>query len=313
MLKKKESKRNHILVTGSNRSGTTWVGEMLNLSNKKNYIYEPFSRNLKTIRATCPLKHHFHYVTRDEEKDFKAYLDCCLSWRGVSWKKEVLQMSGFRSSIGALLRNGQRYFRGMTRNGYIIKDPLALFSAAWLYKVYQCDVLVIVRHPAAYVNSIKRVGWRVDPKEYLSQHELMENYLMPLKNEICNFRQSDSNIVEEATLRWKIYHHVISLYKKKFPYWMFVRHEDLSVDPVNGFKRIYTEFKLPFSERVKNKILASTTGPKELELGKKTHVLKRDSKSMVKKWKIDLTDREVSHVYEHTRNIASEFYSKLDW
>jgi len=32
-----------VLVTGSNRSGTTWLGKMLSLSNQFLEVYEPFN------------------------------------------------------------------------------------------------------------------------------------------------------------------------------------------------------------------------------------------------------------------------------
>ena len=88
------SEKKHILVTGSNRSGTTWVGKMLCASNELNYIYEPFSDDYNTLKVDTPVKHHFHYVTNNESQYFKRYIDCCLSPMNISLikYKSILMM-----------------------------------------------------------------------------------------------------------------------------------------------------------------------------------------------------------------------------
>ena len=57
MIKRKKP----ILVTGSHRSGSTWVGKILNLSNETYYINEPF--NIETHNSPSnPFKYWFEYV-----------------------------------------------------------------------------------------------------------------------------------------------------------------------------------------------------------------------------------------------------------
>ena len=95
-------KNRHILVTGSNRSGTTWVGTMLSLPPKVNYIYEPFSYKLKGARlskADCPFFHYLHYVTPEEHDRAKKYINSRLSKRHISWRKD------FKESVDSLLKS----------------------------------------------------------------------------------------------------------------------------------------------------------------------------------------------------------------
>lgn len=51
------SNKKPILVTGSHRSGSTWVGRMLALSPSVGYIHEPF--NIRHRHGIC--KAHFEY------------------------------------------------------------------------------------------------------------------------------------------------------------------------------------------------------------------------------------------------------------
>lgn len=41
----------------------------------------------------------------------------------------------------------------------LIKDPLAYFSSKWFAKSYDMDVLILIRHPAAFAASLKQQGW----------------------------------------------------------------------------------------------------------------------------------------------------------
>lgn len=316
--------RKHILVTGSNRSGTTWVGEMLHASGETNYVYEPFGRRFFALKVDCPLQHHFHYVTEEESSSVREYIDCCLSPLNTSWCKGFKHRRTHRGFtrhglvrtvkdviLESMRTMGQLYRASNFKSRFIIKDPLALFSAPWLYQEYDCHVIVLIRHPAAYVDSIKRVSWRHDPSSYLKQPALMKKYLQRLEKEIVEFRQNDDNILEEATLRWKIYHEVIRIFRESFP-WVFVRHEDLSRDPVNAFRRLYEDCDLSFSERAKKAILKSTTGPSS-DLGTTCHVLRRDSKKSIRKWKTNLAHEDIEYIRVSTNGIAAEFYSNEDW
>ena len=116
-------------------------------------------------------------------------------------------------------------------------------------------MIIIIRHPAAYVNSIKRMNWRVNPRDYLKQPELIDNYLLDLKAEIEAFEQTDNNIIEEAALRWKIYHNVIKKYQKEYPDWYYIKHETISENPLSEFKKIFNEFNLEFDKSTKVKII----------------------------------------------------------
>ena len=180
-----------------------------------------------------------------------------------------------------------------------------------IHQHYTCDVLVIIRHPAAYVNSIKRMNWRVDPRDYLQQEELMDKYLSELRPEIESFQQKDDNIVEEAALRWKIYHHTINKFQNEYPEWYFVKHEMLSKNPIDEFKKIFNQFNLNFDKSVESKIIESTTTPAKTD--KDVHILKRDSKKHIKKWKTQLSSQEIERIMDITKDVSDIFYLKSDW
>src|SRR5438105_11589923 len=71
-----------ILVTGSHRSGTTWVGRVLAASpSGMGYIWEPF--NPRHRPGTFPVRfpHYFHYVTAENAAGCERALADTLAFR----------------------------------------------------------------------------------------------------------------------------------------------------------------------------------------------------------------------------------------
>lgn len=286
---------------------------MLALSGALNYIEEPFGYYYKNGKVAVPRKYHFHYVTANESDTFKKYIDCCLSPMNFSLKKAIKESLTPRNIAEASYRELKEIQQTLSpRKRAVIKDPRALFSAPWFYETYNCHVLVLIRHPAAYVSSIKRVGWRSDPYNLLQQNELITAYLSPLKREIATFVQTDSNIVEEAVLRWRIYHHVISIYQEIYP-WIFKRHEDLSLDAINEFRKLYASLGLSFTKRVSRAIRNHTIKGNPIDPGSKVHQIKRDSIGNIRRWQQTLSEDEMSFIYEHTYDLARKFYPDAAW
>jgi hypothetical protein len=110
-----------------------------------------------------------------------------------------------------------------------MKDPIALFSAPWLARTFNADVVVLIRHPAAVVSSLVRLDWIFYFPYLLEQPELMRDWLAPFAEEIRRFAASPQPLLEQGILLWRIMHHVIFRYQQEHPEWIFLRHEDLSM------------------------------------------------------------------------------------
>jgi len=55
----------------------------------------------------------------------------------------------------------------------LLKDPIAFFSAEWLARTYGADVVVLIRHPAGFAGSLKRMGSSFDFNDFLGQPDLL--------------------------------------------------------------------------------------------------------------------------------------------
>ncbi|MFQ6605990.1 MAG: sulfotransferase [Fidelibacterota bacterium] len=317
-----------ILVTGSHRSGTTWVGKVLSLAPGTILISEPFAPN-GILRHHKVFRLWFHHVESDDPALYYA-LDQILNGRysisQVMDFKNVLPATDFRNPQG--IHSGKfdyRYFparwqvyrdwlrlkiKGTKPVTPILKDPIAFFSAPWLYRKFQTRNIILIRHPAAFVGSLKRMNWSFNFANFLEQSSLMKQYLGPFERQM---READSHdIIRSGALLWNCIHHVIKSYQTEFPTWYFLRHETLSQSPIKEFQRLFHYLKLPFDENIHNYIVSSTTSDKTLDSGK-IHVLKRDSQANIKAWKTRLSPSEIRTIRQITEPLASTFYQNDDW
>ena len=90
--------------------------------------------------------------------------------------------------------------------------------------------------------------------------------------------------------------------------WIFIKHEQISADPLPEYKLLYNRLEIPFTEHVENRIAEfSAVKPADADS------LRRDSKTVIKNWQKRLTKNEIARVKEKTERVSSQFYSAEDW
>jgi hypothetical protein len=140
----------------------------------------------------------------------------------------------------------------------------------------------------------------------------MEEHLFPFRNEIEDFAKEDYEIVDQIALLWKLIHYMILKFQKTNSHWVFVRYEDLVLDPSEGFRKIFEQVKLPFSERTQAAIRAHSLRNPEQNTTV-PYAIKRNPHQVASKWKKSLTANEVYRVQKRVEPISSAFYSEQDW
>ena len=304
-----------ILVTGSHRSGTTWVGKILASSSELVYISELFRPT--SYRPEICKVHFYYWFTYITERNETQYYTPIKNLLNLQYNL----FEGFRNvhSIRNILHISKEYFkffysRYISHSRVLIKDPIAIFSAGWLAKRFNMDVVVLIRHPAAFVSSLKRLNWTFPFSHFLEQRWLMKDYLYPFETEIKEFANHEHNIIDQGILLWRIIYYMVNIYRDKYPNWIFKRHEDLSMNPVKEFEKLFARLSLEYTPKVRKiiKKYSSTSNPSEVPKGI-VHQLMRNSKANIKNWKHRLKQSEVTKIKEGTKDISSLFYSEKDW
>ena len=157
-----------ILVTGSHRSGSTWLGKMLSLTNRVEYVQEPFNKKFPP-KGVSPINYWFEYISGSTpgvlKKEFKNYI---VQFIRIPYNYYISGI--FKSIIKLEPRRGfhllKSFFNRM-RTRVLLKDPICVFSAEWVEKEFNSDVVIIIRHPAAFVASLKVKNWEHDFNEFL--------------------------------------------------------------------------------------------------------------------------------------------------
>lgn len=197
----------------------------------------------------------------------------------------------------------------------LLKDPVAFFSAEWLAERFGMEVVVLVRHPAAFVGSLRRLDWRYPFEHFLEQQDLMEGLLAPLADEIeAHVGHEQGDMIEHASLLWKIFYSVALTYQERHPDWLFVRHEDLSRDPLGAFRTLYDQLGIRWSDEAQKVIRAYSGRENPEEVGDEViHQIRRDSRANIWKWKERLTPAEIEQIRERVEPVSRHFYGESDW
>lgn len=302
-----------ILVTGSHRSGSTWLGQMIAASDDVGYIHEPFNidRGPGICRTRFP--YWFTYIRPGTDDaaaaDFRRLLDFRYNY--------LAQASSVRSrrDVRILVRDGGRFLRNRMRHARpLVKDPMALFSAEWIAETFDAQVVVVARHPAAFASSIKLDGWTHPFSHFQNQPELIEDYLSPFREEIAAFAREEHDILDQAALLWRLVHHTVAEYRDRHPEWLIVRHEDLSRDPIDGFRMLFQALDLSYTEEVQETILRSTSKSNPVDRDANGRLfLARDSRANVDNWRRRLTPEEVERVRTRVADVSPLFYDGDEW
>lgn len=284
--------RKPILVTGAHRSGTTWVGQMLSLHHHIGYIHEIFNLSGGLLKDEKVFNYWFQYINEDYSGRYAKYVE------------DVLKFKYCKESYAHKLK-----CRLLKRP--LLKDPIAAFSSNWLADRFNMDVVVVIRHPAAFVASLKRLNWRFDFSNFIVQEKLMSDHLHEFEGKI---KKSNMDIIEMGALLWLCIYHVLCKYLQDNPRWILKRHEDLSREPEVEFADIYKRLSIPFNDKISRTIRDySCSGNPTSAPKNEVHYLMRNSKNNIKHWHNALSETEIETIRKIVSELSDKYYGIADW
>jgi len=301
-----------ILVTGAHRSGTTWVGKMIAYSPQVGYIHEPF--NLTTRPGICGTRftRQFTYVTDDNARPYESQLAKTFAFQ-YNLLGELATVRSPRSLL-RMLRDS-REFRAYRRAGVrpLVKDPLALFSAEWLVREFDMQVVVLIRHPAAFASSVKRFGWTHPFEHFTQQSLIMRDHLAPFEAEVRDYAANEHDAIDHSILLWRLIYNTVHEYQQRHPEWFFVKHEDLSIQPMDGYTKIFSDLGIDLTDDIRTTIeeYSGTANPGEAPAD--VGAFKIDSAANVSAWKQRLSPDEIFRIREGKADVWRYFYEDGEW
>lgn len=297
---------NRILVTGTHRSGTTWVGNMLSCDEKAVYIQEPFNIDYHSEGFELPINYWFtHYPDIEDQAGFHRAFSKLLALHPKRSSKEK-PLNAPLSFIRDLKRSAKATLKRSRTKTVLVKDPIALLSAEELASTYQMKVVCMIRHPLPFCSSIKKWNWAFPFDHFTQQPLLMSRYFENYREEIHSAIQSEQDLVNQGILLWNLFHEVIKSYQDHHPDWVFLRHEDVTENPVESFSAAYQKLGLEFTQDAKDAVIASTRSS-EGET-KDVSYKARDKEAVINTWKDRLTEEEAHRIEQGTAVLREHFY-----
>ena len=192
-----------------------------------------------------------------------------------------------------------------------MKDPIALLSAEWLAQRFDMEVVVLIRHPAAFASSLKRLGWKHSFATFLDDGRVPE-VIQHYEDEIRAQAREPGDLLAQAALLWRLLYNAVSSYRECHEDWVFLRHEDVSLEPGASFERLYERLGLELTENARVEIeRASASGNPSAPAT--PHAVELDSAASLGRWREELTPEEIETLRERTSDVWPRFYSNEDW
>lgn len=307
------SAQSPLLVTGAHRTGTTWVGKMLAASGETAYISEPLNIWHRPGVFSVPTTRWYTYICNENENEYLEGIRQTLTYRyhllaeirSLQSRKDLLRMG----------RDAGTFLQGRLRSQRpLLKDPFAIFSAPWFKERLGCQLVITIRHPAAFVSSLKRLGWVFDFGDLLEQSLLMRDWLEPFRLQMEAMLKKPEDVIGQGSLLWQVIYHTVTCFQNQYPDFLVVRHEDLSLDPLNGYHSLYTHLGLDFNAKAQNTIenSSSTDNPGEVSRTA-VHSYRLNSQANLHNWKKRLAPEEIERIRAATEITTQHFYPELDW
>jgi len=197
-----------ILVAGTARSGTTWLGDLIASQIPCRIMFEPFNPDL--VPEYRGFRYFQYMRPATENPEFRAFAHKVftgeISNRWIDRQNERIH-SEYR----------------------LIKEIRINLALKWLHDNFpEIPIILLMRHPCAVVSSRMELGWATDRdiEPFLSQPNLIEDHLGPYLNLI----KSAETTEEKHAIIWSV-SNLVPLRQFKLGEIKTVYYEDLCNQP----------------------------------------------------------------------------------
>ncbi len=250
-----------LLVTGLPRSGTSWVGKMLEASGEVVYVNEPLnpqhppghSPGVLDARVT----RQFQYISPEDDKPWQSAFADTLALRYRLGPE--LRCNHGPYDLARMAKYGTSFTLGRLRGRRaMLDDPFAVFSTAWLVQRMGCEAVVLVRDPVSFVGSWRALGWRMHFHELLEQPLLVRDHLGPYVERMRALVGSPDWLARTCLL-WEATYDVVDRAFRHLPGVHLTSYEALVEQPLERFPELYRRVGLTWSARAEARVRAATT------------------------------------------------------
>ena len=304
------------IVTGSHRSGTTWIGNTIAKGTNSAYIWEPFnlkvpySKRSSYGKSFLKIENWYHLVENSDDQicnDLahlfnKRELDIkgILSILPKSLKKNP------KATLKWLINDSKLSINLKINNSAIIKDPIMLFSTEYISKKLKSKCILITKDPRSFYNSLKKASWGFDFKNIYypcTRFQHLNEYIYEVEERLHKGALLDPKSIG---LLWNILHKHM-YYLSKFNNFKLIKYEDICEDPVLHLDKLAvfaTTKKL--SKKIKSRIHYEQNN-KVSDSQKIQMIRHENSKKISRLWQSQLSFNELIELEKKCDKILNIF------
>lgn len=299
-----------ILVTGSHRSGSTWVGRLLTLDDQAHYVHEPLNPQVLPSWFGHPAEHTWQYLPPGDRLWNRVDRIVALRFPVTSAFGDSRRVHGGTETAKRIARTAGTAALARRRGARaLVKDPFMLFNSDGFIRRYGGSVVFTVRNPAAFVSSLLRLEWRFDFANWADQPQLMEEHLAPWAEEIRDAAAHPPPMFDHACLAWRVIHGFMAANFAASPDGkVVVLHDQLSKRVAEELPTLVAGVGLDYTEALASGVAALTTTSRNDVSAREVNVLERDSATTAEVWRNRLTDEQAADAFRLTQPEASHFY-----
>ena len=294
---------------------TTLLGEVLALSPGFHLVIEPLNQRHPIGDRTLVLPHMYEYLDQDRYTGFRHQLERLIAGHGFA-RDAARKLGRVRSArevklLVRLVEHGLR-LRHMPRPA-IVKDPFLAFTARTMQQVDRVRVVIGVRHPGGWVESIVRTDGGFDFGQWLEQPAVLEA-LPDLAGRIAHFARQPQPPVVQAAFAWLCFQTFHARYMLGNELTLVVRQEDFVAGPREWAERLFGFAAVAIPPDL-DRFLAKAFGASAIDHeGGDAQYTQRDGRAVLDKWRQRLTPEEQALIRRETEELASVFgYREQDW
>lgn len=310
------TKKNHILVFGMPRSGTTWIGKIFDSHPETLYLHEPdteekiidIPRFVRPSQYQKYLQFAIEYIQKLTTKTSlrvngklplfnKNYSSRVLNLflKGNIYLAKIIEQANIK--IGVI-----NYLKLISDKSYtIVWKSIESFARTGLFLEANKDLklVYIIRHPCGQIASVlegekkKYFSSSTPISEDFSYYEALDDIEMMQQNEYKLEVVRSMSQMQRLALRWAMINdQAIEAVENYSDRSVIVRYEDFCIDPVEQTKKVFAETKLPWNKQTEHFLIGT-----EHESDSYYSVKKISEKAM-NKWKELLTVEEIEEIKE---------------
>jgi hypothetical protein len=311
-----------LLVTGLPRSGTSWVGKMLEASGEVVYVNEPMNPQRPPGHSPgvldASVRGAYHYVDPDGDAQWRRAFEQTLGLR-YQFRAE-LRRQWTPYDLARMVKYGRSFTVGrVLGRRAMLDDPFAVLSTGWLVREMDVTAVVLVRDPVSFVGSWRKLGWRVNFHELLEQPALVRDHLGPYVDRMRALIGSPDWLARSCLL-WELTYDVVDRAFLPLPGVHLFGYEALVRDPMAGFEDMYGRFGLTWSDNAARRVREATTEKDGAEQGShrwslrgglsRTAYRPMGASTALSTYRSRLTEAEVERVRELTAEVAARVLPK---